>query len=80
LTNSSRLIADWSPFYRKNSKKIGDAFMGYHDDACAAIILHVCQQRECNDQNILQLEQKVCSNTKIQFKKKILLINVILFN
>ena len=54
--------------------------MGYHDDACAAIILHVCQQRECNDQNILQLEQEVCSNTKIQFKKKILLINVILFN
>ena len=54
--------------------------MGYHDDTCAAIILHVCQKFECNDQNILQLEQEVCSNTKIQFKKKILLINVILFN
>lgn len=44
--------------------------MGYHDDTCAAIILHVCQQRECNDQNILQLEEEVCSNTKIHSLKE----------
>ena len=50
--------------------------MGYHDDTCAAIILHVCQKFECNDQNILQLEQEVCSNKKICNLKNISIILV----
>lgn len=46
-------------FYRKDIRKIGDAFMGYHDDTCAAIILHVCQEKGCDDQTIPQFEREV---------------------
>ena len=42
-------------FFRKGKRKIGDAFMGYHDDTCAAIILHVYQ----DDQAISQIEREV---------------------
>jgi hypothetical protein len=33
--------------------------MGYHDDTCAAIILHVCQEKRCGDQAISQIEREV---------------------
>jgi hypothetical protein len=33
--------------------------MGYHDDTCAAIILHVCQEKRCDDQAIPQIEKEV---------------------
>ena len=45
--------------FRKGKRKIGDAFMGYHDDTCAAIILHVCQEKRCDDQAISQIEREV---------------------
>ena len=34
--------------------------MGYHDDTCAAIILHVCQEKKCDDQAIPHIEKEVC--------------------
>ena len=46
--------------YRNGTRKIGDAFMGYHDDTCAAIILHVCQEKKCDDQAIPHIEKEVC--------------------
>ncbi|XP_052062678.1 E3 ubiquitin-protein ligase rnf213-alpha-like isoform X2 [Mytilus californianus] len=44
---------------KKETKKIGDVFMGYHDDTCAAIILHVCQELECTDLTIAQMEKQI---------------------
>ena len=46
-------------FFRKHNRKLGDVFMGYHDDTCAAIILHVCQEQRCDDQAISQIEREV---------------------
>jgi len=45
--------------FRKDKRKVGDAFMGYHDDTCAAIILHVYQEKGCDDQAISQIEREV---------------------
>ncbi|XP_071137099.1 E3 ubiquitin-protein ligase rnf213-alpha-like [Mytilus edulis] len=44
---------------KKDIRKIGDAFMGYHADTCAAIILHVCQEKRCNDEAISQIEDEI---------------------
>ncbi|CAC5418278.1 RNF213 [Mytilus coruscus] len=44
---------------KKDIRKIGDAFMGYHADTCAAIILHVCQEKRCNDEAISQIEKEI---------------------
>jgi hypothetical protein len=57
-------------FFRKGKRKIGDAFMGYHDDTCAAIILHVCQEKRCDDQAItffIYLYSKNGMNTLFYF-------------
>ena len=42
------------------SVEIGNAFMGYHADTCAAIILHVCQEKRCDDAAIQEIEEEVC--------------------
>ncbi|VDI14180.1 Hypothetical predicted protein [Mytilus galloprovincialis] len=53
-------LQEWHNFFaRKNVKKIGDAFMGYNADTCAAIILHVCQEKRCNDEAISQIEKEI---------------------
>ncbi|XP_063404431.1 E3 ubiquitin-protein ligase rnf213-alpha-like [Mytilus trossulus] len=44
---------------KKDIRKIGDAFMGYHADTCAAIILHVCQEKRCNDEAVSQIEKEI---------------------
>jgi hypothetical protein len=46
-------------FFREGKRKIGDAFMGYNDDTCAAIILHVYQEKRCDDEAISQIEREV---------------------
>ncbi|XP_052061725.1 E3 ubiquitin-protein ligase RNF213-like [Mytilus californianus] len=43
---------------RQDAKKINEAFIGYHADACAAIILHACQEKNCTDENIVELEEE----------------------
>ncbi|XP_071172243.1 E3 ubiquitin-protein ligase RNF213-like [Mytilus edulis] len=53
---------------RQDAKKINEAFIGYHADACAAIILHACQKKNCTDENIFELEEEV-----LDFSKEILL-------
>ncbi|XP_052062754.1 E3 ubiquitin-protein ligase rnf213-alpha-like isoform X2 [Mytilus californianus] len=49
---------------KKESRQIGDAFMGYHDDTCAAIILYACLERECNDQAIPEMENEILKDAE----------------
>ncbi|XP_063441660.1 E3 ubiquitin-protein ligase rnf213-alpha-like [Mytilus trossulus] len=49
---------------KKESRQIGDAFMGYHDDTCAAIILYACLERKCNDQAIPEMENEILKDAK----------------
>lgn len=48
--------------FRQDAKKINEAFIGYHADACAAIILHACQEKNCSDENIVETEGEVLTN------------------
>ncbi|VDI80191.1 Hypothetical predicted protein, partial [Mytilus galloprovincialis] len=54
---------------RKETKKVGDAFIGYHADACAAIIRHACQKKNCSEENIAELEKEI-----LDFSKDVLLL------
>ena len=39
-------------FFRvKTTSSIGDVFMGYHDDTCSAIVLHVWREARRNDRD-----------------------------
>ncbi|VDI37174.1 Hypothetical predicted protein, partial [Mytilus galloprovincialis] len=49
---------------KKETKKIGDVFMGYHDDTCAAIILHVCQELECTELTTAQMEKQIMTDAE----------------
>ncbi|XP_063403574.1 E3 ubiquitin-protein ligase rnf213-alpha-like [Mytilus trossulus] len=46
---------------KKDLRKIGDAFMGYHADTCAAIILlaYFCQDKRCSDKAMSQIENEI---------------------
>ncbi|XP_052062680.1 E3 ubiquitin-protein ligase rnf213-alpha-like isoform X2 [Mytilus californianus] len=53
-------------YYRqkKESRQIGDAFMGYHDDTCAAIIQYIYLERKCNDQAIPEMENEILKDAE----------------
>lgn len=46
-------------FFRKVEKKIGDTFIGYHADTCAAIIHDICEKRKSTVQTILNEREQV---------------------
>jgi len=45
---------------RKSEFTVSDVFMGYHADMCAAVILHVIQERDLDAEDEVDQEQFVC--------------------
>ncbi|VDI07412.1 Hypothetical predicted protein [Mytilus galloprovincialis] len=59
--------ADKSPprlGHKKEEKRIGDAFMGYHADTCAAIIHHICEKRKLTELAIEQERDQILKEGK----------------
>ncbi|VDI03779.1 Hypothetical predicted protein [Mytilus galloprovincialis] len=59
--------ADKSPprlRHKKEEKRIGDAFMGYHADTCAAIIHHICEKRKLTELAIEQERDQILKEGK----------------
>lgn len=34
---------------KKKLREIGEAFLGYHEDTCPAVIQHVCQEKSIKE-------------------------------
>ncbi|XP_052086034.1 E3 ubiquitin-protein ligase RNF213-like [Mytilus californianus] len=59
--------ADKSPNqigYKKVEKKIGDTFIGYHADTCAAIIHDICEKRKSTTQTIHNEREQILKEGK----------------
>ncbi|CAC5391522.1 RNF213 [Mytilus coruscus] len=51
--------------YRKIERKIGDAFIYYHDDTCSAVIHHICEKNKFSEQEIYPRKEQITTNSRI---------------